>query len=136
MNVTHATRKEDTLDPVPDAVPDPVLDLVKVTLATADDKKAIDPVVLDVSEHLRIVDYFVIMSGSNRRQVKTLVDEIRLKLREAGHRPLRVEGAEEGEWVLVDYGDVAIHVFLEETRRFYDLEYLWSDAPRLSVVQA
>jgi len=117
-------------------VTDPVLDLVKRAVATADEKQAIDPVVLDVSEHLRIVDYFVILSGASRRQVSTLVDEIRLKLREAGHRPLRVEGAEEGEWVLIDYGDVAIHVFLDETRRFYDLERLWSDAPRLSVVQA
>src|SRR5207245_5662179 len=115
---------------------DPVLDLVRTSIEVADDKKAIDPVVLDMSEHLRIVDYFVILSGANRRQVGTLVDEIRHKLREQGVKPLRVEGVEEGQWVLIDYGDVAIHVFLDETRRFYDLERLWSDAPRVTVAEA
>lgn len=107
-----------------------VQDLIRIALAAVDDKKAIEPVVLDVSELVQIVDYFVILSGANRRQVTTLVDEVEDKLREGGFRVLRREGVEEAEWVLLDFGDVVVHIFLEEIRRFYDLERLWADAPR------
>ena len=110
-------------------------DLIDIALDAASEKKAIDPVVLDVSQLLQIVDDFVIVSGANRRQVSTLVEEIETKLKAAGFRPLRTEGANEGEWVLLDYGEVVIHVFLDEVRRFYDLERLWADAPRRSGVE-
>lgn len=110
--------------------------LVAAATAAASDKKGIEPVVLDVSQLLRIVDFFVIVSGANRRQVSTIVDEIDDKVKEAGFRPLRKEGADEGEWVLIDYGDVVVHVFLDEIRRFYDLERLWGDAPRRDIAEA
>ena len=100
------------------------------------DKKAIEPVVLDVSELLQIVDYFVILSGSNRRQVESIIDAVEERLRLEGIRPLRREGRDEAEWVLLDYGDLVVHVFLEEVRRFYDLEHLWSDAPRQTFAPA
>lgn len=88
-------------------------------------------VVLEVGSVLAITDAFVITSGRNRRQVATIAEEVEAQLRRAGIRPLRVEGAEEAEWVLLDYGDLVVHAFLEETRRYFDLERLWSDAPRL-----
>ena len=106
------------------------LDLIDVIIDAAEDKKAIEPLVLDVSALLQIVDRFVILSGTNRRQVSTLVEEIEARTKEAGCRPLRREGLDDAEWVLLDYGDVVVHVFLDETRRFYDLERLWADAPR------
>ena len=111
-------------------------DIVRVAVEAALEKKGIDPVVLDVSELLQIVDDFVIVSGANRRQVATLVEEVEDKVREAGWRPLRREGVDDAEWVLLDYGEVVIHVFLDEIRRFYDLERLWSDAPRRSFAGA
>ena len=110
--------------------------MVRVAVEAALEKKGIDPIVLDVSELLQIVDDFVIVSGANRRQVATLVEEVEDKVREAGWRPLRREGVDDAEWVLLDYGEVVVHVFLDEIRRFYDLERLWSDAPRRSFAGA
>ncbi len=97
-----------------------------------DDKKALDIALLDVGDLLQITEVFVIASGTSRRHVLTLGEEVAEKLREGGHRPLRVEGAEEGEWVLLDFGDIVVHVFAERPRAFYDLERLWGDAPRIS----
>ena len=105
-------------------------ELVRIAVDAAIEKKAIEPVVLDVSDLVKIVDWFIITSGANRRQVVTIVDEILDTTRFAGFRPLRKEGVDDAEWVLLDYGDVVVHVFLDETRRFYDLERLWADAPR------
>ncbi len=112
---------------------DPVLELARTAVEAAIEKKGVKPVILDVSEHLRILDYFVIVSAGNRRQVATLVEEIEAKVKATGRSPLRMEGLDQGEWVLLDYGDVVVHVFLDEIREFYDLERLWSDAPRLDV---
>ena len=78
-----------------------------------------------------ITDLFVIASGTSRRHVLTLVEEAELRLKAMERRPLRREGMEDGRWVLLDYGDVVIHVFDEETRAYYDLERLWGNAPRL-----
>ena len=98
----------------------------------ASDKKASAVVILDVGEVLAITDSFVIASASNDRQVRTIVDEIEAKVKESGGpSPLRVEGKREAQWVLMDYGDFVVHVFLEEVRAYYDLERLWSDAPRV-----
>jgi ribosome-associated protein len=89
-------------------------------------------VVLDVGEILAITDAFVITSAGNSRLVKAVVDEIEHALTEAGGpKPRRVEGLGELEWVLMDYGDFVVHVFLDETRRFYELERLWGDVPRV-----
>ena len=98
----------------------------------ADEKKAIDPVVLDVNGILAITDFFVIASASNDRLVETIVEEVEAKVKEGGGpSPLRIEGLSDRQWVLMDYGDLVVHVFLDEVRRFYDLERLWADAPRV-----
>lgn len=85
---------------------------------------------LDVSGLLVITDVFVIASGTSRRHVLTLADEVEERLKHLDRRPLRREGLEHATWVLLDYGDVVVHLFDEPTRRYYDLERLWSDAPR------
>ena len=78
-----------------------------------------------------VTDVFVIGSGTSNRHVRSLADDVEMKLRESGERPLRREGAEYGRWVLLDYGDIVVHLFDTETRGFYDLERLWADAPRI-----
>jgi ribosome-associated protein len=99
----------------------------------ASSKKAIDPVVLAVGEVLAITDSFVIVSATNTRQVRTIADEVERQVLEAGGpKPLRVEGLEDLHWVLLDYGDFVVHVFLQETRDYYELERLWSDVPRIA----
>lgn len=104
----------------------------------ADDKKALDVVVLDVGDTIGVVDYFVIASASNDRQVRTIVDTIEERLRTrdddsagsgAARIPIGREGVDASRWALLDYGDLVVHVFLDEVRRFYDLERLWADAP-------
>lgn len=98
----------------------------------ADDKKGADTAVLDVGPLLGITDMFVITSGTNDRQVRTIAEEVEAQVKRAeGRGPMRVEGLDDARWVLLDYGDVVVHVFQEETRQFYDLERLWSDAPRI-----
>lgn len=91
---------------------------------------------LDVSKLLVITDLFVIATGTSRRHVLTLAEETEAKLKEIGRRPLRREGMDDATWVLLDYGDVVIHVFDEVTRSFYDLERLWGDAPRRQYEEA
>ena len=89
--------------------------------------------ILEVGEVLVVADEFVIASATNDRQVKAIVDDVERAIAEAGHgRPLRVEGLDDRHWVLIDYGDVVVHVFVEETRQYYELERLWSDVPRLA----
>lgn len=96
-----------------------------------DEKKGQDIVLLDVSELLWITDTFVIVTGTSNRQVQTLADAVDERLKAEGVRPLRVEGRREAEWVLLDYGDVIVHVFQPVTRDYYALERLWGDAPRI-----
>src|SRR5579871_5485598 len=104
----------------------------EVAAQAAASKKADDIVILDVGAVLVITDTFVIASASNDRLVRTIAEEVEKRLKEEGRGgPRRVEGMREAEWVLLDYGEFVVHVFLEETRRFYDLERLWSDAPRV-----
>ena len=97
--------------------------------AGAEEKSAIDLVVLDLRELVNSFDVLVICSGRNDRQVRSIVEEIeRVVARDVGVRPLRVEGLAEGQWVAMDFGDVIVHVFDEETRSYYDLEHLWNAA--------
>ena len=79
-----------------------------------------------------LTDVFIIASGTSRRHVMSLAEEAELRLKEQDRRPLRREGMNRGTWVLLDYGDVVLHLFDEETRAYYDLERLWADAPRLT----
>jgi ribosome-associated protein len=92
------------------------------------DYKAQELVLLDVAQVSSFADYFIICSGRSSRQVQGLADHLEESLREMGIRPLGVEGRREGHWVLMDYGDVIVHIFYEPTRRVYDLESLWSEA--------
>ena len=86
---------------------------------------------MDLSGLLVVTDVFVVASGSSNRHVKTLVEEAEDALRTIGRKPIRREGTDHGAWVLLDYGDVVIHVFDRETRAYYELERLWADAPRI-----
>jgi ribosome-associated protein len=107
-------------------------ELAKVAARAADDKKAERTLVLDVASVLGITDYFVITSASNRRLVRTVVDAVEESVRDAtGRSPLRTEGLAEQLWVLVDYGDVVVHVFAEEIRMYYEIERLYRDVPKV-----
>jgi ribosome-associated protein len=97
------------------------------------DKRATDLVVLDVRGISSIADYFLLCSGKSTTQVETIADAIREELKSEGIRPLHAEGVAESGWILLDYGDVLMHVFLEDTRAYYALERLWGDAPTVPV---
>ncbi len=112
---------------------DHAIELVQVAAAAAADKLAQQVIAFDVSEQLAITDAFVLASATNERQVKAIVDEVEDKLREHGAKPIRREGHREGRWVLLDYGEIVVHVQHEEERQFYALERLWRDCPVISV---
>lgn len=98
----------------------------------ADDKQGTDTIVLPVGDVLGITEYFVVTGASNRRLVRAVAEEIEERVREVcGRSPGRTEGHREQQWVLLDYGDVVVHVFLDEVRQFYEIERLYKDAPRL-----
>ena len=103
--------------------------LKDIALEALDDLKAKDIVSLDVRRLTGVTDYMVIASGSSNRHVKALADNVELELKKRDIRPLGVEGQQNAEWVLVDFGDVVVHVMLPQTREFYDLERLWSLDP-------
>lgn len=112
---------------------DRALDLVNIAAAAAADKLAEQVLAFDVSDQLAITDAFVIASAGNERQVGAIVEEIEDKLREVDAKPIRREGQREGRWVLLDYGDIVVHVQHEEERQFYALERLWRDCPVIDV---
>ena len=105
--------------------------LARLAARTADEKKGDDIIVLEVGEVLAIAGYFVIASASNGRLVQNLAEEIERAGRAAGRAPVRTEGHREKQWVLIDYGDVIVHVFHKEMRDFYEIERLYGDVPRL-----
>lgn len=110
-----------------------VRDWARTAAQAASAKGGEETVIIEVGAVLAITDAFVITSGRNTRQVKTIAEEVEARLKaDGGIAPLRVEGLGDSQWVLLDYGDLVIHVFLDETREFYDLERLWSDAPRVA----
>ena len=106
---------------------------IQRALRAAADKKALDLTVLDLRGIASFTDFFVIASGTNRRQVQAISDEVVEQLKHSGTRAGRVEGYQTAEWVLVDYGDFIVHVFDEKARRFYDLERLWREAKRIDI---
>jgi len=109
------------------------LRIAKVAAQAADEKQATDVTVLDVGEILAITDLFVVASAGNKRQVRTICDAITDAVRrETGRSPLSSEGVTEQQWILIDYGSVVVHVFDEETRRFYEIERLYRDVPAVS----
>jgi len=105
------------------------VELVHAAARAAADKLATDLLAFDVSEQLAITDAFLLVSGANDRQVKAIVDEVEDKLREIGSKPIRREGERDGRWVLIDYGEIVVHVQHSEERQFYALERLWRDCP-------
>jgi ribosome-associated protein len=105
------------------------LDLAQLAARAADSKQGEDIVALDVSEPLPLTDVFVLVTGRNERNVQAIAGEVEEKMIEAGAKPLRREGRAEGRWILIDFGDVIVHVFHEEERLFYSLERLWKDCP-------
>lgn len=108
------------------------VDLAITAARCADDKQGRNIVVLNVGDVLAITEFFVVVDATNRRLVRTIVDEVESVVREqSGRSPIRVEGGSEQQWVLIDYGDVVVHVFLDEVRRFYEIERLYRDAARV-----
>lgn len=114
----------------PDAQDDLIWTRVLAALEAALDRKATDPVVLDLRGHSQLADYFVILSGRSDTQVRAIAEGVEERLRRDKVRPLAVEGQRRGQWALLDFGDFVVHVFYHPVREFYDLERLWSRAPQ------
>ena len=108
-------------------------DLLRVAALAADSKQAEDIVALDVSGPLPLTDIFLIATGRNERNVVAIAGEIEDKMIEAGVKTLRREGRAEGRWILLDFGDLVVHVFHEEDRQYYSLERLWKDCPTVAL---
>ncbi len=108
---------------------DDAVHAARVAAEAISDKKGENPTLLDLSGLLVVTDVFVIAAGTSTRHVKTLADDVEEALRGIDRKPIRREGTEYGEWILLDYGDIVIHLFDRETREYYDLEHLWSNAP-------
>ena len=115
------------------AASDRALHLTQVAAKAASDKQATDLVAFDVSERLALTDVFLIVTGANERQVSAVVDAVEEALHAEGAKALRREGDREARWVLLDFGDLVVHVFHQEDRLFYSLERLWKDAPVIPV---
>ena len=109
------------------------LELLTLAAAAADSKAGEDLVAIDVSNPLPLADVFLIVTGRSERNVVAIAGEIEDKLTEAGHKPLRREGRAAGRWILVDFGDLVVHVFHEEERVYYSLERLWKDCPVIPI---
>ncbi len=105
--------------------------LLKVAAAAADAKQGEDLVALDVSGPLPLTDIFLLVTGRNERNVQAIAGEIEDQMIEAGAKALRREGRAEGRWILLDFGDIVVHVFHEEDRMYYSLERLWKDCPAI-----
>jgi ribosome-associated protein len=112
---------------------DRATELVRIAANAASDKLAEDIIAFDVSDQLIITDAFLLCSGTNDRQVKAIVDEIEDRLREGGAGLARREGERDGRWVLIDYGEIVVHVQHTEERAFYALERLWRDCPVIAL---
>ena len=108
-------------------------ELAKLCVRTAIEKKAEDPIILDVSKLCSFTDYFVIISGRSTRHVQGLAEALEAELRSKRLATSKSEGLQEGIWVLLDFNDVVVHIFYSESRKFYDIEGLWHDAPRISL---
>ena len=107
------------------------LDKALLCLEIIKERKAHDPVVFEVEKLTSITDYFLIASGNSSRQVQAIARHLNRRMRERGFRAYGVEGEREGHWILMDYGDIVIHIFYQPVREFYNLEGLWIEAPRI-----
>ena len=105
-------------------------------MRAAESKKATDIRVLDLSGVTSFADYFVICTGANARNAQAIADEVALRLKQTGELPLSVEGYQQAEWILADYGDFLVHIFLPKSRGYYDLERLWRNAKTVEIPRA
>ena len=108
-------------------------EMTKLAIAALEDKKANDVRVIDIAGVFVIADYFVIASGSNTNQVQAMADSVREALGIAGYEPRQIEGYGVANWILMDYNDIIVHIFSDESRTFYDLERIWRDGKEVSV---
>jgi ribosome-associated protein len=135
MATKTAPKKKPPTKPAPKkakpAPLDPSKALAQIIAQAAYDTKATDLAVLDLTKLSAFADYFVIATGQSDRQVQAISDRIQETLKNAGVRPLGVEGYQTGHWILIDCGGVIAHIFFEESRAFYGLDKLWGDAPRV-----
>ena len=102
-------------------------EMAKLAVEALEDKKATDIKILDIAEISTLADYFIIAGGSNRNQVQAMCDNVQEKLGRAGYTEYKTEGYEAANWILLDFGDIVVHLFDEENRLFYDLERIWRD---------
>ncbi len=110
-------------------------EIARITYQALDDKKAEDIKVIEIGDITIIADYFIIANGTNSSQVQALVDNVQQVLTKHGHEPKRIEGVRSASWILMDYGDVVVHIFSKEDRLFYDLERIWRDGKIISKEQ-
>ena len=110
-------------------------EIAKISYKALDDKKAEDIKVIEIGDISVIADYFIIANGTNSSQVQALVDNVQQELTKHGYEPKRIEGVRSASWVLLDYGDVVVHIFSQEDRLFYDLERIWRDGKLISKEQ-
>ena len=107
------------------------LEKARLCLEIIRERKAIDPILMEVGRLTSFTDYFLVASGASSRQVQAISQHMARRMREEGFKPIGIEGEQEGHWVLMDYGDVVVHIFYQPVREFYDLEGLWTEAPRV-----
>ncbi len=102
-------------------------EMTKIVIDALADKKAVDVRVIDISNVTVMADYFIIAHGTNKNQVQAMIDNVEEKMGKAGYVPRQIEGYQNANWILMDYGDIIVHVFDQENRLFYDLERIWKD---------
>jgi ribosome-associated protein len=132
LHPEQSANLQGAVEPSPEAFED-LDERVRRVLFAAADKKALDPVVLDLRSIASFTDHFLITSGANVRQVQAIADAVVDELKSTGERAARVEGYNAAEWILVDFGDFIVHVFEDKARKFYDLERLWRESARVQL---
>ncbi len=110
-------------------------EMARLACAALEDKKAVDVKVIDIEKVSILADYFIIASGTNRNQVQAMADNAEEVLGRAGYQPKQIEGYQNANWILMDYGDLVIHIFDEENRLFYDLERIWRDGESVNLAR-
>lgn len=123
------TKRQDPRTPKPSLTSEALVELAVRTIAG---HKGIEPVILGVKGMCGFADYFLICSGTSRRHVIALAQHLEEEMARAGVKPLGVEGLQDGHWILLDYNDLVVHIFLQPLREFYDLEGLWAEAEKVS----
>jgi ribosome-associated protein len=116
---------------IPENGKDRSAELARIAISALEDKKAEDVRVIDIGDVSVLADYFIIANGNNRTQVQAMADEVEQRLGRAGAEPKQIEGYQTGNWVLLDFGDVIIHIFDAQNRLFYDLERIWKDGRQI-----